>query len=226
VSVLATGDELAAIGGALAPGHLWDSNSHVLEALAVACGANVVRRETVGDEPASIRRAIIAAAGSDVLVLSGGVSRGAHDHVRPSLEALGASQRFWGIGIRPGAPTWFGVLDGTLVFALPGNPVAAITSFTLLVAPALAALQGLMPPSHKLTARLDDGYEKPPGCAHAVPCRVALRSDGLHACATRAQGPNGLSTMLNADAIAVIPSAVARGGEVAVEPLPASCLSA
>ena len=75
-------------------------------------------------------------------VICGGVSVGEHDHVRPSLEALGAQQVFWGLALRPGHPTWFGTLGATLVFGLPGNPVSAMVTFVLLVRPALRALLG------------------------------------------------------------------------------------
>ena len=73
-----------------------------------------------------------------MVVICGGVSVGAHDHVRPSLEALGARELFWGLALKPGHPTWFGTLDSTLVFGLPGNPVSAMVTFVLLVAPGAA----------------------------------------------------------------------------------------
>lgn len=102
VAVIATGDELQPVGTPLGPGQLHDSNSHVLAALVRAAGARVVRRETVGDDPHATRERIAQAAGeADVLVLSGGVSRGAHDHVRPSLAALGADCGFWGSTCAP-----------------------------------------------------------------------------------------------------------------------------
>jgi molybdopterin molybdotransferase len=207
VSVIATGDELQPAGALLGHGQLHDSNSYVLAGLVRAAGATVVRRETVADDARATRELIVqAVSDADVLVLSGGVSLGAHDHVRPSLEALGATCGFWGINMRPGAPTWFGVLDGTLVFALPGSPVAAIATFALLVAPALAALQGLTPPG-PLMARLDGGHAKRNGRAHAVPCRLELRRDGLHARPTRAAGAQGLSAVLEADCVALVPAA-------------------
>lgn len=223
VAVIATGDELQPAGAPLGPGQLHDSNSHVLAGLVRAAGATVVRRETVGDDARATRELIARAAGdADVLVVSGGVSQGAHDHVRPSLEDLGATCGFWGINMRPGAPTWFGVLDGALVFALPGSPVAAIATFTLLVAPALAALQGLTPPE-PLAVPLDGGHEKRNGRSHAVPCRLELRQDGLHARPTRAPGAQGLSAVLEADCVALVPAAaelVPDGAEVPVALIP------
>ena len=70
---------------------------------------------------------------------------GPHDHVKPALHELGVAERFWGVALRPGKPTWFGVREHTLVYGLPGNPVSAMVTFQLFVRPALAALQGARP---------------------------------------------------------------------------------
>ena len=104
VVVLATGDELVAPGGPLGPGQLHNSNAATLAALATQAGARVLRTDTVGDTEEATRAAIGAALEeADVLVLSGGVSVGPHDHVKPALEALGVDEVFWRVALRPGA---------------------------------------------------------------------------------------------------------------------------
>jgi molybdopterin molybdotransferase len=208
VSVLVTGDELLGPGATDRPGAVRDSNSHTIAALTRRAGGEVLRRATVGDDARDTTAAIAeAVADSDVVVLCGGVSVGAHDHVRPALQALGAEQRFWGLALKPGHPTWFGTLDGALVFGLPGNPVSAMVTFVLLAAPALRALQGATAARERLSAALDGGYSKPPGRAHALRCRVSAREDGWHVRPTGPQGSHVLSSMLAADALAIIPSA-------------------
>jgi len=150
------------------------------------------------------------------------VSVGVHDHVRPSLEALGAQAVFWGLALKPGRPAWFGTLDSTLVFGLPGNPVSAMVTFVLLVRPALRALLGMPTHEPRLTAVMEHDYEKPAGRAHAVRCRVSAREDGWHAEPTGAQGSHILTSMLGADALAIVPSdtVLVRAGErVEIEPL-------
>jgi molybdopterin molybdotransferase len=223
VSVIATGDELLAAGEPPRTGTLHDSNSYSLAALSRRAGACVIRRETVADDPQRTATAIAeAAADSDVVVLCGGVSVGVHDHVRPSLHALGAREGFWGLALKPGHPTWFGTLQGALVFGLPGNPVSAMVTFALLAAPALHALQGASSAGARMTAALDDGYRKPAGRAHALRCRVSAHEDGWHARPTGPQGSHMLSSMLAADALAIVPSEVtelARGARVWIEPL-------
>jgi molybdopterin molybdotransferase len=223
VCVLVTGDELLAAGEQARPGAVRDSNSHTIAALARCAGADVLRSVVVGDDAHSTRSAIAQAAeDSDAVVICGGVSIGAHDHVRPSLDALGARKAFWGLALRPGHPTWFGTLHGLPVFGLPGNPVSAMVTFVLLVGPALRAMQGAPPVQKRATAVLDDSYEKPAGRAHAVRCRLSVREDGWHAQPTGPQGSHVLTSMLAADALAIVPSAATRveaGERVEIEPL-------
>jgi molybdopterin molybdotransferase len=223
VSVLVTGDELLGPGAPDRPGAVRDCNSHTIGALTRRAGGLLVRRATVGDDAHDTAAAIAqAVADSDAVVLCGGVSVGVHDHVGPSLQALGAEQRFWGLALKPGHPTWFGTLDGALVFGLPGNPVSAMVTFALLASPALRALQGARTAGEPLTAVLDGGYRKPAGRAQAVRCRVRAREDGWHARPTGPQGSHVLSSMLAADALAIVPSAttdVHDGARVQIEAL-------
>ena len=88
---------------------------------------------------AAIERALD---GADVLLLTGGVSVGPHDHVKPALAALGVEEVFWRVALRPGKPLWFGRRGAQLVFGLPGNPVSAMVCFMLFARPALRAMQG------------------------------------------------------------------------------------
>jgi molybdopterin molybdotransferase len=223
LSVLVNGDELAVPGQPLATGAVHDSNSITIGALARGDGADVVRSATVPDDPQATTRALAGAlADVDVAVICGGVSVGVHDHVRPSLEALGARELFWGLALRPGHPTWFGTLGTTLVFGLPGNPVSAMVTFVLLVRPALRAMLGMAASPAPLTAVIDRDYEKPAGRAHAVRCRITARENGWHAEPTGHQGSHVLSSMLAADALAMIPSDtvdVRAGERVSIEPL-------
>ena len=223
LSLLVSGDELLAPGQPSRPGAIRDSNSLTIAALARGAGAEVARSATVPDDAEATRAALATAVEDvDVAVVCGGVSVGVHDHVRPSLEALGAQAVFWGLALKPGRPAWFGTLDSTLVFGLPGNPVSAMVTFVLLVRPALRALLGMPTHEPRLTAVMEHDYEKPAGRAHAVRCRVSAREDGWHAEPTGAQGSHILTSMLGADALAIVPSdtVLVRAGErVEIEPL-------
>jgi molybdopterin molybdotransferase len=217
VAVLTTGDELLEPGQPGRPGAVRNTNAYSIPALAVRSGGVVTLRETARDEFASTREAVARALGHDVLIICGGVSVGEHDHVRPVLAGLGIEQVFWGVALRPGRPTWFGVSPGgNLIFGLPGNPVSAMVTFLLLSRPAIRALLGAVPDRDRAKAVLDEDYPKCPGRAHAVRCRLELRDDAWHARTTGGQGSHILTSMLGVDALALIPAANGgvRAGEV------------
>ena len=221
VAVITTGDELQEPGEPARLGGVRNTNAYSIPSLVERSGGEVGLRETVGDGAPSTREAIGRAFGHDVVVVCGGVSVGEHDHVRSALAELGAEQVFWGIALRPGKPTWFGVAPaGELVFGLPGNPVSAIVTFLMLARPAVRALLGGQPNRDRTMAVLDEDYVKRPGRAHAIRCRLELLDDGWHARPTGEQGSHILTSMLGADALALIPTAsdgVQAGAPVEIE---------
>jgi molybdopterin molybdotransferase len=207
VSVLCTGDELRAPGEPLAPGEIHNSNSPMLTGLAVASGARTAPAGRLPDDRAAtvagIERALTQ---SDVVIISGGVSVGPHDHVKPALAELGVHEVFWSVSLQPGKPTWFGTRgDGSFVFGLPGNPVSAVVTFSLFAAPALSALQG-----ERRRRRLEPeavlGEDVPRNPRREQAVRVRLERDGgpTTAFTTGAQGSHILTSLLGADALAMI----------------------
>ncbi len=227
LSILVSGDELLGPGEPMRPGGVRDANSWTVPALARLAGAEVGAAERIGDDLDQTRKRLEAALDADVVVICGGVSVGDHDHVRSALESLGVEQRFWGVALRPGRPTWFGVHDdgpadgGSLAFGLPGNPVSAVVTFLLFVRPALRALGGADPDHDRTLATLDQDFEQERGRAQALRVRLSLAQDGWHARpTTAAQGSHILSSMLGADALAMIPAErerVRAGERVEVE---------
>jgi len=225
VAILATGDELIEPGGDLGPGQIWSSNPPALAGQVTQAGGAVQRICRVPDDPAATRSALEgAAASADVVVVSGGVSVGPHDHVKGALAAIGADEMYWGVALRPGKPTWFGTLaDGersVAVFGLPGNPVSAMVCFQLFVRPALRALQGANPNGARTTAVLDEDIARNPRRDEAVRCRLISADDGLHAAPTGPQGSHVLTSMLAADALALVEmgdGAAKRGERIPVE---------
>jgi molybdopterin molybdotransferase len=226
VGVLTTGDELAGPDEQLGPGMIRNANAHSVPALGRASGALVTEVRHAGDDAVATGDAIRALLAADLVVACGGVSVGEHDHVRPAFSELGIEEVFWGLALRPGRPTWFGTAtDGTLAFGLPGNPVSAIVTFILLVRPALLAMAGASPERHRSTARLDVRYPKRRGRAHFVRVRLESRDDGWHAKPTKEQASHVLTSMLGADAFAIIPADrgdVEEGERVEIELLPAA----
>ncbi len=218
--VITSGDELIEPDEPMRPGAVRNSNRYAIAALAERAGAEVTTSGAVPDDPGQTREAIDAALNADVVVICGGISVGDHDHVKGALSELEVEQVFWGIALKPGKPTWFGVRGGTLVFGLPGNPVSAMVTFLLLVRPALDALSGMTPKGRRTMARLATAYEKRPGRVHAIRCRLELRPDGWHAWPAPGQGSHILTSMLGAQCLALLPAeadSFAAGDSVEVE---------
>lgn len=225
LTVLSTGDELRAPGEPLGPGQIHNSNAPMLTGLASRAGALPLPAQVLPDDrQATVAGISSALDASDVVLITGGVSVGPHDHVKPALSALGVQEVFWSVALQPGKPTWFGTLgDRRLVFGLPGNPVSSVVTFSLFVAPALAALQGgprPRPPRPQAVLGVD--VRRNPRREQAVRVRLEDRGGGLMAFPTGPQGSHILTSLLGADALAMIPSGdgqLPAGATVALEAL-------
>jgi molybdopterin molybdotransferase len=222
VALLVTGDELTEPGEGLRPGTIYSSNRFALAGQIERAGAELALAETVPDTADGTRKALAQAleSAADVVIVSGGVSVGPHDHVKGALRELSVEERFWGVRLRPGKPTWFGVCGRTLAYGLPGNPVSAMVTFQLFVRPALAAMQGGNPSAYRAEAVLDQSVPRNPRREEAVRVRLRPDHDGWHATPTGEQGSHMLTSMLGADALAFItPGAgeVSAGERVEIE---------
>jgi molybdopterin molybdotransferase len=142
LNLFVTGNELLPPGAPPEPGKIYESNGLTVGLLAEAAGAQVVQHPSVADDFEATREAVERGLQGDILVVSGGVSVGPHDHVKPAFEACGVEEVFWRVRIKPGKPLWFGRRGGTLVFGLPGNPLSAIVGMALFVVPALRRMSG------------------------------------------------------------------------------------
>jgi molybdopterin molybdotransferase len=222
VALVTTGDELIGVDEPMRPGAVRNSGSYVIPALVAAAGGEVVSVAHAHDDPQVVAEAIAAALAADVAVITGGMSVGVHDHVLEALDSLGVTRHFAGVALKPGKPTSFGSRGDTLVFGLPGNPVSSLMCFQLFARPALIALAGERPQRERTLATIDEDLELTPRRMHAARCRIVLAADGWHATTTGPQGSHILSSMLGAEAIALIPAGegwLRAGAQVTVEML-------
>ncbi len=144
IAVLATGDELVAPGGTLGPDQIIASNSYGLVPLFAPYAEDVADLGIVPDDKSKLEAALLAAfdRGVDMLVTTGGASVGERDYVQEILRDLGVELDFWKLRMRPGKPLMFGTRGKTLVFGLPGNPVSALVTATVILKPTLRAMTG------------------------------------------------------------------------------------
>ncbi len=223
VGVLSTGDELVTAPAPLAFGQIRDSNRPMLLAEVAASGFDAVNLGTVPDDEAVLTTTLAEAAAScDAVVTSGGVSVGDFDLMKQVLDTLG-DMKWMQIAIRPAKPFAFGLVGGTPVFGLPGNPVSSLVSFELFARPALRSMMGhprLDRPRVQAVADADFG-RRPDGKTHFVRVVAAYRDGAFHVSPVGGQGSHHLAAMASANALAVVEDGdgVAEGEMLSVIPL-------
>ena len=197
VAVASTGDELVADP---LPHQIRDSNGPMLAALAHALGAEVERRPALPDDPATLAAALRNPGNARILLTSGGVSMGEHDHLPAVLKDLGATILFHKIRLKPGKPMLAAQLGDLLVLGLPGNPVSAYVNALLFLPVALAKLEGRALPDPWRRARLAGPVKHKGDRPLLHPCRLA---DGQLQ-PLPGKGSADLVTLAQADAFAWI----------------------
>jgi molybdopterin molybdotransferase len=226
VALFSTGDEVVAPGQPLPEGCIYDSNRFGLIGALQRLGMEVIDLGLVRDDPAALSATIDRAiAEADAVVTSGGVSMGDADYTRDLLATRG-EVAFWKVAMRPGRPFAFGPLHGAngrsaFLFALPGNPVAALVTFYAFVRDGLLQLAGAAPhPVPSLTARSAVAIRKRPGRSEYQRGIVERGADGQwEVRLTGAQGAGILRSLTLANALIVLgpqQGSVAAGDPVEV----------
>jgi molybdopterin molybdotransferase len=147
VAILATGDEIVDVESVPAAHQIRNSNSFMLASCVRAAGGIPVILPIARDTPEALRELLDQGLGYDMLLISGGVSAGRYDLVKPTLKALGAQFHFERVRIQPGGPVTFGTVGDRPVFGLPGNPGSSLVTFQLFAQPALQILSGEQQPA-------------------------------------------------------------------------------
>jgi molybdopterin molybdotransferase len=142
MAIVTTGDELATPGQQPRAGEIFDSNGLMIASLAARAGVNVTTRRHCPDNFETLCTTLQDLAQEDAIIISGGVSVGERDLVRPALSEIGAEIDLWRVAVKPGKPFLFGRRDRCVIFGLPGNPVSAFVTFLVFVRPALLRMMG------------------------------------------------------------------------------------
>jgi len=220
IAILSTGDELVDVAHQPAPTQIRNSNSYSLAAQITEAGGDAVILPIAPDETSRLRQLIEEGLGSDLLLLSGGVSMGTHDLVEPVLRELQAEFFFTGAKIQPGKPVVFGKAREKYFFGLPGNPLSTLVTFQLFAKPIVEALAGAIPmPLHFFQARLKTDITVKPGLTRFLPATLSGEFDRTEVELVKWQGSGDVVSAAKADCYIVIPpiaDKLARGAFVQV----------
>lgn len=143
IAILVTGNELIKAGKSLQYGQIYESNAVMLTSALIGVGFNKITNYKVADnykDTLSLLKEIIS--NHDMVLVSGGISVGDYDFVGKALGALSVTELFYKVKQKPGKPLFFGKKENKIIFALPGNPGAALTCFYIYVQLALQKLSG------------------------------------------------------------------------------------
>jgi molybdopterin molybdotransferase len=221
VAYFSTGDEILSLGEPPREGAVYDSNRYTVYGLLTRLGCEVIDMGVVRDDPALLEQAFrTAAAKADAIITSGGVSVGEADYTKAMMAKLG-DVAFWRIAMRPGRPMAVGRIGSSVLFGLPGNPVAVMVTFLAFVRPALLKMMGASVPAQPyLKAHSLERMRKKPGRTEYQRGIVTTSSDGrLEVRTTGNQGSGVLSSMAQANGLIVLNHAqatVEAGDEVDV----------
>ncbi len=210
VAYFSTGDEILSLGEPPRVGAVYDSNRYTVFGLLSRLGVEVLDMGVIKDEPSALETAFRqAAAAADAIITSGGVSMGEADHTKAMMRQLG-DVAFWRIAMRPGRPMAVGrIASGersSVLFGLPGNPVAVMVTFLAFVRPALLRMMGAQTPAQPwLKAQCGEALRKKPGRTEYQRGIVTTAEDGsLWVRTTGNQGSGVLRSMVEANGLIVL----------------------
>ena len=209
--IISTGAELREPGTSLGHDSVYDANSYMLAAAARTAGAIAYRVGIVSDDASEFRDALSdQLVRADLVVTSGGVSKGAYDVVKEVLSEVGTVS-FGEVGMQPGKPQGFGFVgeDSTPILTLPGNPVSAYVSFEVFVVPAIRRMMGRLPYRRPMVRALcSQGFSSARGRQQYVRAQFGIDGKGAHVTPVGGHGSHLMGDLSEANALIVVPADV------------------
>lgn len=209
VSIFASGDELIEPGNPLEAGKIYNSNTPMISNLVKLYGGQIVRGGTLKDDKHAIKNSLIEAAkDSQIIIFTGGTSVGSKDYL-PEIVSENGIILTHGIAMRPGSPILIGMLNESLIFCLPGTPVAAYICFLKIAGIAIRKMQGCtnLDPRLELVATVNkDVPVSSLGFIHHLRVKLKHTKDSIIAIPVRLKGSGVISTLTESDGIVEISS--------------------
>ncbi|NVM36426.1 MAG: molybdopterin molybdotransferase MoeA [Candidatus Lokiarchaeota archaeon] len=208
ISIFSTGDELIEPGVSLQPGKIYNSNTPMISALVNLYGGIIIRGEGIKDDKKAIKTKLIEAAeDSQIIIFTGGTSVGTKDYLPEIIGELGSILAH-GIAMRPGTPVLIGFLKNSLIFCLPGTPVAAYVSFLKISGPAMRKMLGcsVLDPRIEIMAIINkDVPVSGLGYLHYLRVKIEKEKNEIIAVPVKLKGSGVISSLTKSDGIIEIP---------------------
>ncbi|MFX1593230.1 MAG: gephyrin-like molybdotransferase Glp [Promethearchaeota archaeon] len=208
LSIFSSGDELIEPGAPLKPGKIYNSNTPMISALINLYGGLVLRGETIKDDKDAIKKRLVETTeDSQIIIFTGGTSVGTKDYLPEIIEEVGTILTH-GIAMRPGSPVLLGSLSKTLIFCLPGTPVAAYVSFLRIVGPAIRKMLGciILDPRIEIAAIINkDVPVSSLGILHYLRVKVEKERNNFIANPIKLKGSGVITSLTHSDGIIEIP---------------------
>lgn len=226
ISVFSSGDELLEPGNPLQPGKIYNSNTPMISTLIKIYGGTVIRGETIQDDKIIIKNKLIEAAeDSQIIIFTGGTSVGTKDYLPEIVNEVGTILTH-GIAQRPGAPVLIGFLNETLIFCLPGTPVAAYVSFLNITGLTIRKMLGcsVLDPRTEVIAKISkDVPVSGLGYLHYLRVNLEKSQEEIIAIPVKLKGSGVISSLTFTDGIVEIPpnqEGLKKGDKVKVKLFP------
>lgn len=189
------------------PGQIRDSNGPLLAALVLQDGGLPVSIKSASKTETSVKTvAAELLEQADILIVTGGTYAEGGNEARRLMEELGAEILYWDVPVQPGSHTGASIRNSHLLFALSGNPAACAVGYQLFVAPVLRAMQGLIPPGRRLTARCVNGFARKSGSRRFIRGHASWDEEGWNVTVLPGQKPSMIRSLVNCNALIDMPA--------------------
>ncbi|NQS75301.1 MAG: molybdopterin molybdotransferase MoeA [Peptococcaceae bacterium] len=216
VAIISTGDELADPGADIKSGHIRNANAYTIYTEVKKCNAIPEYMGIAKDTLTDVKEIFLKALKANVVISTGGVSKGRYDFVKDIYTALGIEIQFEKVKIRPGKPFTFGKKGDKLFFGLPGNTVPTLTSFIQFVRPALLSLMGAKQLEKPVVnATLEEDINNNSDSVNLVRGYFTIKNNEFYVTSTGGQKPSMLRSMSGANCLIIVPGKIVklRAGE-------------
>ncbi len=203
IAIISTGDELVSVDKIPEAHQIRSSNSLAIQASLRAMNIPATTFHIRDDQKIVEQELLKLFADFDVLIISGGVSKGKFDFIPAALENLGIEKKFHGVKQRPGKPFWFGVGNGKTVFALPGNPVSTYMCFYRYIKPWISQSMGVQ--QIPMTAQLATDFVFAPPLTYFLQVQVTIKNGKLMAIPDAGKGSGDFANLSNVTGFLELP---------------------